>query len=187
MTIASGPAIARSSLILKLSENTVLELWGGLLQSDGLKFGFKRGASTTQCTWLVQEVIQHNLRSGSNPALPSWITPGRLIWPAGTSSSSCCCQLLPTVAKLPAIVVTVLLYSYENQFSWARWGTARSAQFRIKNGTHQGFMYSPDTWCCCTDPLLERLQALGVGCRLAGLLMGAFLYSDDHLLIAPNR
>ena len=57
---SSYRAIAGSSLILKQFEKTVLELWGALLQSDGLQFGYKKGASTTQCTWLVQEVIQHS-------------------------------------------------------------------------------------------------------------------------------
>ena len=32
-----------------------------------------------------------------------------------------------------------------------------------------------------------RLRALGVGCRMGGLFVGAFLYCDDILLIAPNR
>ena len=53
--------------------------------------------------------------------------------------------------------------------------------------TRQGSIFSPSAWCCYTDPLLRRLRALGVGCHLAGLFMGAFLYSDDQLLIAPNR
>ena len=48
-------------------------------------------------------------------------------------------------------------------------------------------MFSPDAWSCYTDPLLQRLRSLGVGFHLGGLFMGAFLYSDDQLLIAPNR
>ena len=62
-------AIAGSLLILKQFEKTVLELWGNLLQSDGLQFGYKCGASTTQCTWLVQEVVQHYMRAGSSPII----------------------------------------------------------------------------------------------------------------------
>ena len=37
------------------------------------------------------------------------------------------------------------------------------------------------------DPLLSRLQALGVGCQLGGLYVGAVMYCDDLLLLAPNR
>ena len=60
-------AIASSSLILKLFENTILLIWGYLLSSDCLQFGFKQYTSTTQCTWLVSEVVQHILRQGSHP------------------------------------------------------------------------------------------------------------------------
>ena len=66
---SSYRAIAGSSLFLKVFEKTILEIWGSLLTSDGLQFGYKKGASTTQATWLVQEVIQHYLRNGSHPII----------------------------------------------------------------------------------------------------------------------
>ena len=62
-------AIAGSSLILKLFEKVILLVWGHLLHSDSLQFGFKVDTSTTQCSWLVQEVVGHYLRSGSHPIL----------------------------------------------------------------------------------------------------------------------
>ena len=64
---SSYRAIAGSSLILKLFEKVVLLLWGHHLSSDSLQFGFKARTSTTQCTWLVSEVIQHLLRNDTNP------------------------------------------------------------------------------------------------------------------------
>ena len=66
---ASYRAIAGSSLILKVFEKVILLTWGHLLGSDSLQFGFKAKTSTTQCTWLVTEVIQHLLRTGTNPIL----------------------------------------------------------------------------------------------------------------------
>ena len=54
-------------------EKTFLELWGYLFQSDSLQFGYnlyyKHGASMTQCTWLVQEVVQHYLCSSCHPII----------------------------------------------------------------------------------------------------------------------
>ena len=178
---SSYRAIAGCSLILQLFEKTILELWGHLLSSDGLQFGYKKGASTTQATWLVQEVVQHYLRTGGHPIiavldcsrafdLARWDKLfGRL------------------AARLPAIIVRVVLYSYEHQYAWVRWGEARSGQFRLKNSTKQGSIFSPSAWTCYTDPLLKRLRSLGVGCKLGGIFMGAMLYSDDQILIAPNR
>jgi len=62
-------AIAGSSLILKVFEMVVLLLWGDLLSSDSLQFGYKARTSTTQCTWLVSEVVQLMQRNGINPVL----------------------------------------------------------------------------------------------------------------------
>ena len=58
-------AIAGSSQILKLFDNVILLLWGDLLGSDSLQFGFKKKTITTQCSWLVMEVASYYLRQGS--------------------------------------------------------------------------------------------------------------------------
>ena len=67
------------------------------------------GACKTQCTWLVQEVVQHYLRAGSNLII-------------AVLDCSCAFDLAKwnklfqrLLDRLPDIVVCVLLYSYENQ------------------------------------------------------------------------
>ena len=62
-------AIAGSSIVLKLFDKVVLLLWGHLLCTDSLQFGYKVGTSTTQCSWLVQEVANYFLRNGTNPII----------------------------------------------------------------------------------------------------------------------
>ena len=178
---SSFRAIAGSSLVLKVFEKTILEVWGSLLASDGLQFGYKKGASTTQATWLVQEVVQHYLRNGSHPII-AVLDCSRAFALARWDQ-----MFQRLLARLPAIIVRVIMYSYENQYAWARWGNARSQRFRIQNGIREGSIFSPDAWTTYTDPLLLRLRALGVGCHLAGLFMGAMIYSDDQILLAPNR
>ena len=88
---------------------------------------------------------------------------------------------------LPPIVVRVLVFIYMEQYSWVKWGDARSSQFGISNGTRQGAILSPLFWAIYADPLLKRLRALGLGAHVAGLFMGAVCYADDVLLIAPTR
>ena len=61
----SNRAIAGSSLILKLLDNVILILWGHLLESDSLQFGFKAKVSTTQCSWIVNEVASHYVKAGT--------------------------------------------------------------------------------------------------------------------------
>ena len=79
------------------------------------------------------------------------------------------------------------MFVYQEQFAWVKWGEERSNMFSVSNGTRQGSCASPVLWAVYCNPLLERLRTLGVGCRLGGLFVGAFLYCDDILMISPNR
>ena len=58
-------AIAGASQLLKLFEYVVLIVWSDVLGSDSMQFGFKKGVSTTQCTWLVNEVTTYFMRRGT--------------------------------------------------------------------------------------------------------------------------
>lgn len=180
--LSSYRAIAGSSLILKVFELVVLLLWGHLLNSDSLQFGYKAKTSTSHCTWLVTEVVQQMLRGGLNPIVT--------VLDCSKAFDKCRFSLLfkRLLDKgLPPIVVRALAFIYTQQYSWVKWGQARSSQFGITNGTRQGAILSPIFWSIYADPLLKRLRALGLGVHVAGLFMGAVCYADDLLLIAPTR
>ena len=102
---ASYRAIAGSSLILKTFELVVILLWGHLLSSDSLQFGYKAKTSTTHCTWLVSEVVQYMLRGGINPIVT--------VLDCSKAFDKCKFSLLfrRLLDKgLPAVVVRVLAY-----------------------------------------------------------------------------
>ena len=61
----SWRAVAGASQLLKLFEYVFLNIWGGLLESDSLQFGFKSGTSADQRTWLIHAVAEHYLHRGS--------------------------------------------------------------------------------------------------------------------------
>ena len=112
---SSYRAIAGSSLILKLLEKVILLIWGHLLGSDSLQFGFKQNTGTTQCTWLVTEVVQHFIRQGSHP----------IVTLLDCKAAFDICKfdilfekLLDT--ELPAIVIRTLMFSYQHQYAWVR-------------------------------------------------------------------
>ena len=108
-------AIAGSSLILKLMDNVILLLWGDLLQSDSLQFGFKSKVSTTQCSWLVNEVTMHYIKAGT-PVITTLLD---------CSKAFDKCQFVPLFQKLlkrklPPIVVRLLILVYKEQEAWVR-------------------------------------------------------------------
>ena len=179
---ASYRAIAGSSLILKVFEKVILLTWGHLLGSDSLQFGFKAKTSTTQCTWLVTEVIQHLLRTGTNPILT--------VLDCTKAFDLCKFSILFTRILdkgVPPIVVRCLMSMYEDQHGWVKWGQARSEKFKIRNGTRQGAILSPVFWAVYCDLMIKELRQLGVGAHVAGMFMGAACYADDVVLIAPCR
>ena len=179
---SSYRAIAGSSLILKLFDKTFLAIWGHLLSSDSLQFGYKAATSTTHCSWMVMEVAGHFLRRGS-PCLVTWLDCSKAF---DMCKFSTLFQKL-CAAGVPPIVIRVLAFVYEEQFAWVKWGQARSKQFGIVNGTRQGSVLSPSLWALYMDELLARLRKLGVGCYIGGVYYGAVIYADDVALLAPCR
>ena len=175
-------AIAGSSLLLKLFGKVILLIWGGFLATDSLQFGYKPGTSTTQCSWLVQEVVGHYLRNGSHPILTV----------LDCSKAFDTCKFSIMFAKLletglPAIVIRSMMHVYEEQYAWVKWGEAVSMRFPIINGTRQGAVASPALWCVYLDLLIKELREIGLGCHVGGMYMGVVVYADDVLLMAPNR
>jgi hypothetical protein len=177
-------AIASSSLLLKLFELCILQVWGNRLHSDSVQFGFKRGCGTSSATWLVQEVMQQFLRAGSKP-IAIVLDCSKAF---DLARFDILFERLLTDRRVPAIVVRVLAFSYQEQLAWVRWGRGcTSGTFTIGNGTRQGSVASPAFWSVYLDPLFSELRRKGIGCHLGGVWMGAVAYADDILLLAPTR
>ena len=175
-------AIAGSSQILKLLDYVILLLWGDLLGSDSLQFGFKEGTSTTQCSWLVMEVASYYLRQGS-PVTATLLDCSKAF--DKCVFSSLFTKLLEK--QVPPIVVRVLVCVYEEQQGCASWSGVKSSSFSIRNGTRQGSVLSPCLFSVYIDDLLKRLRYSGLGCHMGGMWVGAAGYADDLILLAPSR
>ena len=103
-------AIAGASLILKLFEYVILNIWGDLLQTDSMQFGFKAGMSTTHCSWLVLEVGNYFIRRGAS--VNAFLLD--------CSKAFDKCRYDKLFQKLidsdfPPIVIRVLIFAYEEQ------------------------------------------------------------------------
>jgi hypothetical protein len=155
---------------------------GDLLQTDSMQFGFKAGVSTTQCSWLVNEVSNYFMRRGT--------AVSACLLDCSKAFDKCRFDVLfsKLIKKgLPAIVVRVLIFMYEEQTCWVKLGGNKSRTFKVTNGTRQGSVLSPLLFSVYLDDLLVKLRNLGLGCHIGGLWYGGCGYADDLILLAPNR
>ena len=92
---------------MKLFEYVILIVWGDILGSDSMQFGFKSEVSTTQCSWLVTEVANYFMRRGT--AVTACLLD------CSKAFDKCLFDKLfeKLIAKgLPSVVVRVLIYVY---------------------------------------------------------------------------
>ena len=175
-------AIAGASQLLKLFEYVVLLLWGDKLTTDSLQFGFKKGLSTTQCSWLVMEVANYYVKRGGQVH--------SCFLDASKAFDKCLFSKLfdKMLGKgIPPVVVRALVFAYMEQKGRVKLGQKESEEFTIANGTRQGSVLSPYLFSSCyLDELIVELRKLDIGCHIAGIWIGACCYADDICLLAPN-
>ena len=162
-------------------DRLILNLWGDLLASGSLQMGYKRGSSTAQCSYLVMETVAHFLREGTNPII--------VALDMTMAFDKCKFSILfsKISTKIPPVVTRALIFVYEKQYAWTRWGNSKSELFKITNGTRQGSVLSPALFTVYVQELLDRLQASGMGCHVGHTFLGAVAWADDFLLSAPTR
>ena len=130
------------SLILKLMDWLIINIYGHLLQCDDFQFGFQELSSTTLCSWVVYETIDEYIRKGSKiyGALMDCTKA------FDTVKHSLLFQKLLD-AKIPPIIVRVLVHMYRKQTADVRWKSKFSYEFNIRNGVRQGAVLSPLLFC----------------------------------------
>ena len=175
-------SIAISSLLLKLIDWVVMILYGDLLKANDLQFGFQQCSSTSLCSWMVLETIDSYLRNGS----PVY------------GCSLDCSKAFDTVrhiklfsklrdAKVPPLIIRLLICIYRRQLAKVRWKDTESREFPIRNGVRQGAVISPLFFSFYIDNLFDLLKATGSGCMIGEYYAGCFGYADDLIFLCPSR
>ena len=160
-------AIALSSILSKVLDLVILIKEQCSLRSSDLQFGFKKGLSTTQCTYSMLETIDYYNYNRSSVYV--------LMLDASTAFDRVnYCKLFRALLDrdMSSIVIRLLLYMYTKQSLRVKWGEALSDSFTVKNGVKQGGVLSPLLFAVYTDGLLDRLGDTGVGFTWVADLQG---------------
>ncbi len=108
------------------------------LSSSDLQFMSKEHVSTTQCTFVMSEIISYFNASRSDLY--------RVLLDATKAFDRVNhCKLFRKCLDkdMSPLVLRLLLYIYSNQSLQVRWGNHTSAKFSVKNGDKQGRDLSP--------------------------------------------
>ena len=136
----------------------------------------------TLCSWVVFETIDSYIRSGS------------IVYVVLMD----CTKAFDTVmhsklfkkmleAKVPGVVIRLLIYIYRRQRAEVRWKNMHSDEFSIRNGVRQGAILSPILFCFYMNDLFQILRNSRTGCHVGSYYVGAIGYADDMLLLCPSR
>ena len=173
--------IALASTVSKLLEKIILNRIEHCLITNANQFGFKKGHGTDQCIYVLKEVIQ------TYNSLNTCISVCFL--DASKAFDRVNHQLLFQKLNqrgVPGYILRILIFWYENQTMFVRWGSLISEPFHVSNGVRQGGILSPYIFNVYTDDLSTRLNALPIGCVLGDLTINHLMYADDLVLISPS-
>ena len=175
-------AIAGASQVLKIFEYVILKLWGDLMVTDSLQFGFKKERSCAQASWVTLTVSEWYYQRGG-------MVHSCFLDLTKAFDQCLFSKLFQKILDtgVPPIAVRAFIFAYQEQKAWVRIGSSNSETFRIQNGTRQGSILSPAWFGIYLNDLLQKLRKLGLGCHVAGVWLGALAYADDLCLLSPNR
>ena len=173
--------IAVSSVLLKLIDLIILELFPEELKVSNLQFGYQPNSSTMLCCWTLRECINYYINRGSSV----YVCLLDLTKAFDSVKLSKLFNILNE--KLPTIFVRLILYIYINQQCYVKWGQLKSPSFQVSNGVRQGAVASPIFFNLYMDNLFSRMKEAKLGCKIDQYDYSILGYADDISLLCATR
>ena len=194
-TIVSIPKDYRSSLInsdnyrgiclcssiSKLFDIIMFKNNGDKLNTSDLQFAYKKRMSTTMCTTIAKEVVQHYKENGTDVHVC-------LLDASKAFDKICFDKLFQRLLdrRFPARYINLLINSYLDQVIRVKWGSSVSSNFKGVNGIRQGGVISPILFTVYIDSLISDLKSSKAGCWIGHHYYGCLVFADDIKLLSPS-
>ena len=140
--------IAISSLICKLVDIIIIDLYGDVFRTDKLQFGFQSESSTSMCTWFDIETIGYYNRNITN-VYGSLMDLSKAF--DKVHHSKLFTKLLGKV--LSPFIYRLLMSMYRNQEFNVKWNGKTSNHFKIYNGVKHSAILSHRLFSIYMDSL----------------------------------
>ena len=151
-------AIGGSSLILKLFDIILLNIFSNSLTLAHEQFGFQRNSSTTLCSWTVKETINYFLNRDT-PVFACFLDMTKAFDLVNYG------KLFDKLkSRISPVFLRLLAYVYSYQRYNVKWNNSLSHSFSVYNGVKQGAIMSPTLLSVYIDDLFDILRESGLGC-----------------------
>ena len=173
--------IALASIASKIIERIILNRTEDILTTNENQFGFKKGHGTDQCIYVLKEVL--NMYKSLNSCLSLCFLDASKAF--DRINHSLLFQKLKS-RGIPGYLLRILVFWYENQTMYVRWGKLLSSPFTVSNGVRQGGILSPFLFNVYMDELSTRLNKFSIGCVVGSLRINHIMFADDLVLVSPS-
>ena len=174
--------VTLSCVFAHMFENALRLKFGSFLSSHDLQFGFKPKHSVNHAVFTLKSCVNFFTERGSN-VFVAFLDYSKAF--DTISHSGLFLKLMDR--KVPLCFLLLIMFWYLNMQYNVKWSNARSDSFRVKCGTKQGGILSPDFFAVYINDLIIFLKSMGIGCHMINVFIACLLFADDMSLIAPTR
>ena len=173
--------IMQSSALLKLFELHLLGFLEEKICIDPRQFGFKKGMSTTDATFLLKETIGSSI-SKKDKVYALFVDLSKAFDRINHFI------LLEKLLKhnIEPDIVKIIQSYLTNQTARVKWENTYGNYNNIKEGVRQGGILSPFLFNFYINDVIKQLTELNKGCKFGFIPLNILAYADDIVLIANN-
>ena len=173
-----GP-ITLSSVISKLFEMYLLELFSNFMETDQLQFGFKKKSCCSNALFVLRQLSNYYNERSINIYIASLDAAK-----AFDRVNHCTLFFILLKKGFPVYLVDLINNWYLKLSLTDRWNGFNSDFLRVRSGARQGGVLSPTLFNLYVDCIIKTLRNDGSGCHYMNSYVGCIMYADDLPLIS---
>ena len=173
--------ITLSSIISKLFELCLANLYGDKLNTSYLQFGFKKKLGCANAIYALRSVVDYYVKYNStvNACLLD-------VSKAFDRVNYYALFIKLMKRNIPIEFLNVLINWYSKSCGIVKWLDAFSSCFALRNGVRQGGVLSPILFAVYVNDFVEKLSFNKLGCYIGDMFIGCIVYADDIILLSSS-